>query len=122
MTTWTKAPQSLVDLFTESLPDDPRIERRKMFGYPSAFVNGNMFAGVFQDQVFARLGPDERARLEAAHGPLPFEPMPGRPMKDYTRLPDDVLEDEAEVAATLARAFGFSAALPAKMKSGKGKG
>ena len=43
---WTKAPQSLVDLFTESLPDDPRIERRKMFGFPSVFVGGNMCAGL----------------------------------------------------------------------------
>ena len=32
---WEKAPRALVELFAESLPDDPRIERRKMFGYPA---------------------------------------------------------------------------------------
>lgn len=118
---WTKSPQSLVDLFGAVLPDDPRVERRKMFGFPAAFVNGNMFAGLFQDQIFARLAPDERAGLEAAHGPLPFEPMAGRPMKDYTRLPDDVLEDELDTAALMARALRWSAALPPKVKKAKAK-
>jgi len=118
---WTRSPQSLVDFFAAVLPDDPRIERRKMFGYPAAFVNGNMFAGLFQDQMFARLAPEERALLEAAHGPLPFEPMAGRPMKDYTRLPDEVLEDESEATAMMARALRWSAALPAKVKKPKAK-
>lgn len=118
---WARSLQSLVDLFAAVLPDDPRIERRKMFGYPAAFVNGNMFAGLFQDQMFARLAPEERALLEAAHGPLPFEPMAGRPMKDYTRLPDEVLEDESEATALMARAFRWSAALPAKIKKPKAR-
>ena len=39
---WKKAPAALIDLFGASLPDDPRIERRQMFGYPAAFVNGNL--------------------------------------------------------------------------------
>jgi TfoX/Sxy family transcriptional regulator of competence genes len=29
----------------------PEIQQRKMFGYPAAFVNGHMFAGVFQASV-----------------------------------------------------------------------
>ncbi len=115
---WTRAPQSLMDLFAESLPDDPRIERRKMFGYPAAFVNGNMFAGVFQDLIFARLAADDRADLEAAHGPLPFSPMAGRPMKDYTRLPDEALADEETTRLLLAKALAWSQGLPAKPKKG----
>jgi TfoX/Sxy family transcriptional regulator of competence genes len=116
---WIKSSQSLIDLFSESLPDDARIERRKMFGYPAAFVNGNMFAGLFQDQMFVRLSPADRTALEAAHGPLPFEPMPGRPMKDYARAPDEVIADEAATAALLARALAWSKALPAKVKKAK---
>ena len=116
---WTKAPQALVDLFAEALPDDPRIERRTMFGYPAAFVNGNMFAGLFADQLFARLAPSRREALERAHGPLPVEPMPGRLMKDYTRAPDAMLADQAAVADLLAGALAFAAALPAKVKKPK---
>ena len=116
---WAKAPQQLKDLFADSLPNDPRIQRRQMFGYPAAFVNGNMMAGVFQDQVFARLAPSRRAALETAHGALPFEPMPGRPMKDYVRLPDAVVCDEAELADILAGALTFTAALAPKQKKAR---
>ena len=116
---WTKSSQSLIDLFTESLPDDPRVERRKMFGYPCAFANGHMFAGLFQDDMFARLPAADRAALEAVHGPLPFEPMPGRPMKDYSRLPEDLLADENAVAEALAKALRQAAALPPKVKKAK---
>jgi TfoX/Sxy family transcriptional regulator of competence genes len=113
---WTKSPEALVNLFIESLPDDPRIERRKMFGYPSAFVNGNMFTGLFQDQMFVRVSPEDHAALEGRYGPLPFEPMAGRPMRGYTRLPDDIIADEGEVAAWIAKSLAWSAALPAKEK------
>ena len=33
-----------------------------MFGYPALFVNGNMFAGTFQDKIVARLADDARER------------------------------------------------------------
>lgn len=116
---WTKAPQALKDLFRESLPDAPGVEARQMFGYPVAFVNGNMFAGVFGDGIFARLPPDLRASLERDHAARPFEPMAGRPMKDYLAVPDAVVADETALAAALAAAFSHTAALPAKIKKPK---
>jgi TfoX/Sxy family transcriptional regulator of competence genes len=114
---WIKAPQSLIDLFVESLPDDARIERRKMFGYPAIFVGGNMCSGLFQDQMFARLAPADADALPG--GAKPFEPMPGRPMKGYALIPDDVLADEARLTETLAKAVAFTAAMPPKEKKPK---
>jgi TfoX/Sxy family transcriptional regulator of competence genes len=116
---WTKAPQPLVDLFDASLPADPRIERRKMFGYPAAFVHGNMFAGLFQDRLFARLSPGDQVALEAVHGPLPFEPMPGRPMRGYARAPEPVLADGEATAAFIAQGFEHASSLPPKEKKPK---
>jgi len=113
---WTKSPQGLVDLFAVSLPDAPGLERRKMFGYPAAFVNGNMFAGLFQDVAFARLPPGLQAELEREHGARHFEVMPGRPMRAYTALPDAVLEDEARLAEVLYAACVFTSSLPPKAK------
>jgi hypothetical protein len=52
---WMKTPRGLVDLFDESMPDDPRLERRRMFGCPCVFVNGNMCAGLIEDRMIARL-------------------------------------------------------------------
>jgi TfoX/Sxy family transcriptional regulator of competence genes len=115
MPAWEKSPQSLQELFAEALPNDPRIERRKMFGYPAAFVNGHMMAGCFQDGMFARLSPSDMAERAAA-GWKPFEPMAGRPMKDYLGLPQEVLEDEAATAAILAKALSWTAAMPPKEK------
>jgi TfoX/Sxy family transcriptional regulator of competence genes len=117
---WTKSPQSLVDLFAEALPDDPRIERRKMFGYPAIFVGGNMCAGLFQDRMFARLPAPDAEALPG--GAQPFEPMPGRPMKGYALIPDEVLADEDRLTETLAKAVSFTAALPQKEKKATRKG
>jgi TfoX/Sxy family transcriptional regulator of competence genes len=111
---WIKSPHGLIDLFAECLPDDPRLERRKMFGYPAAFVHGNMCAGLFGDRVFARLSDADKAALPG--GGDYFEPMPGRPMKAYAVIPDEVVADEAVLAEVLAKAVAFTAALPAKEK------
>jgi TfoX/Sxy family transcriptional regulator of competence genes len=116
---WVKSPQSLIDLFDESLPDDPRLQRRKMFGYPAVFVGGNLAAGLFRDRVFARLSDEDRARLPGGGGYL--EPLPGRPMKAYAVIPDDVVADEADLADVLARSVSFTAALPPKAPKAKRK-
>lgn len=111
---WTKAPPSLIDLFAACLPDRPGLTRRKMFGYPAAFANGNMFAGLFQDQAIARLPPGLRSELDAEFGVVDFEPMPGRPMRAYAVLPPDLLDDEDRYAQVLDAAYAFAAAMPPK--------
>ncbi len=61
MPAFTKAPKELVQWFERALKDFPMATARKMFGYPCAFVNGNMFAGLFQDEMFLRLSDEGRA-------------------------------------------------------------
>ena len=113
---WEKSPQWMVELFAACLPERPGLERRRMFGCPAAFANGNMFAGVFQDVVFARLPPAEREALEAEHGVRHFEPVEGRPMRTYAVFPDEILEDEGEFARLLDAAYAFTAVMPPKVK------
>ncbi|HLY77934.1 MAG TPA: TfoX/Sxy family protein, partial [Caulobacteraceae bacterium] len=90
-----------------------------MFGYPAVFVHGNMCAGLFGDGMFARLAPEDRAALPG--GGAMFEPMPGRPMKDYALVPDDVLADDEALAKVLAEAVAFTASLPPKEKAKRTK-
>ena len=41
--------------FRSVLPSDPRIKIRPMFGNLSGFVNGNMFTGVYGEDVFVEV-------------------------------------------------------------------
>jgi hypothetical protein len=43
---WRKSSETLVQKFAELLPQDPRVERRKMFGYPAGFMGGNYAASL----------------------------------------------------------------------------
>jgi TfoX/Sxy family transcriptional regulator of competence genes len=115
---WKKAPESLAALFDEVAPRDAPVERRKMFGYPAAFVHGNMFAGLHQDRLVMRLPEGDRAEFMALPGAMAFEPMPGRPMKEYVVATPALLDDQDGLRAWLDRSFGYVSSLPPK--SGKG--
>jgi TfoX/Sxy family transcriptional regulator of competence genes len=113
---WRRSPDDLIALFYAALPNDPRVERRKMFGYPCAFVAGNLFAGLHQESVIVRLAENERAAAIAEQGACIFEPMPGRPMREYIALPDAALKGRGKLTAWLQRALDYAASLPTKQR------
>jgi TfoX/Sxy family transcriptional regulator of competence genes len=115
---WQKSPPKLVELFEEVVPGPP-AETRKMFGYPAAFVNGNMFMGLHEHRFVLRLPDQARAQLLDA-GATPFEPMPGRPMREYVVVPEPLLSQRAELDDWIARALEHAASLPAKAKRAPG--
>lgn len=116
MRPWRKSPPELVEAFGQAAPRDPRVERRTMFGYPALFVRGNMFAGTYGEDVVVRLPEAERTALVKRKAARPFEPMPGRPMKEYVVLPATVARRRAALASFLARGFAYAATLPPKKK------
>jgi TfoX/Sxy family transcriptional regulator of competence genes len=93
----------------------PGATPRKMFGCPCSFVNGNMFAGVFADSLFLRLPVDERLAF-AKFGARPFEPLPGRVMREYVVVPPGTLKAKARLNAWIEKSFAYAAALPPKVK------
>jgi len=111
--TWRKAPPELIARFGDAVAELEGAEVRKMFGYPAAFANGHMFTGLFVDQWMIRLPEDARAEL-AALGGRPFEPMPGRPMREYVSLPDALITDPVALAPWLQRALSGVLAMPPK--------
>jgi TfoX/Sxy family transcriptional regulator of competence genes len=102
---WTKSPQSLIDLFDKSVPTSATVSRRKMFGYPAAFANGNLFIGLHQNDFIMRLSEDDRSRFSAKYGELIFEPMKGRRMREYVRLPEELLTDARKCAPWIKRSL-----------------
>ena len=111
--TWQKAPPELIARFTDVMAGLPGAAVRKMFGYPAAFANGHMFTGLFGEQWMIRLPEAARADL-ATLGGAPFEPMPGRPMREYLSLPPALIADPEALAPWLERALAGVLAMPPK--------
>src|SRR5579863_2021739 len=99
--------------FEALVPAAPGVTKRPMFGNRAAFVNGNMFAGLFGDGLFVRL-PDARLQELIAQGGRPFEPMPGRAMKGYAFVPAGWLDDPQSAAPLVTEALAHVSALPPK--------
>lgn len=112
---WRKSPPELIALFEEVLPGPPAVPR-KMFGYPAAFVNGNLFMSLFQEQMILRLPEELRTKL-MTDGWNRFEPMPGRPMGEYLAVPDQILGRDKELRQWVAKALTYGASLKPKAKA-----
>jgi TfoX/Sxy family transcriptional regulator of competence genes len=110
-----KSSPELEKTFEEVFPDDPRAERKKMFGFSAGFVNGNMFGGLFENHMVLRLGDADRQAITAQHGAAPFEPM-GRPMTGYVTVPPTILAEQRRLREWVNRAFEYGASLPPKEK------
>jgi hypothetical protein len=51
--------------FTALVPEAPQVEVKPMFGNLAAFVNGNMFVGLFGSDVGIKLPDDDQRQLLA---------------------------------------------------------
>ncbi len=45
--------------FHKLVPSDPAVASRPMFGNLAAFVNGNMFCGLFGEDLFVRVSAED---------------------------------------------------------------
>lgn len=100
------------EFFRAVLPDAPDVEVKSMFGNLGAFVNGNVFAGLFGAQLGVKLDDDARARLEAIEGSAPFGPAE-RPMAGWVTLPATF--DDREAAQWVERGYAYAATRPPKV-------
>lgn len=118
---WRKAPPDLVERFGAAVAGIEGLEVRKMFGYPAGFVGGNMTTGLHQESWIVRLSEEDRQERFAA-GWSGFEPMPGRPMREYVTLPPDVVSDPDAAREWVERAAAYVRSLPPKQpKASKGR-
>lgn len=115
---WEHSPPDLVQRFEQVMPGPPAVAR-KMFGYPAGFVNGHMFMGLFQDRFIVRLPEPERREMLAVEGAEVFEPMEGRPMKEYVAVPGTW--SAAALEPWVAKALAYAGAMPAKVPKPKGR-
>lgn len=104
--------------FTKLVRDEPTVSMRPMFGNLAAFVNGNMFSGLFGEDLFVRL-PDDQAAPIRKQGGRDFEPMPGHAMKGYVMIPTTWSSKPAATKTWIAAALAFTRAMPPKPPKAK---
>jgi TfoX/Sxy family transcriptional regulator of competence genes len=102
--------------FRSIVPPDPRVEIKPMFGNLGAFLNGNMFMGLFGSDVGVKLATADAATLLSVEGAGPFGPAE-RPMGGYVTLPA-AWRGGTEASRWVTRALEHVASLPAKPRKG----
>jgi len=113
MPSFTKSPPELVERFRTVLDRYPEAERKQMFGYPAAFIGGNMATGLFHDRWIVRLPESELADARS-RGAEDFEPMPGRPMKGFVSIPSDDTADDDKLDSWIGRGLAHAGSMPPK--------
>ena len=61
--------------FRSIVPEAPNVEVKPMFGNVAAFVNGNMFMGLFGPSIGVRLPEEARRELLEIDGSGSFGPQ-----------------------------------------------
>jgi hypothetical protein len=114
--TFTKSSPALVQRYRTVLERHaaPDLSLKPMFGYPCAWIAGNMVSGLFAEDWWVRLSEPDREALLALPGAHQFEVMPGKAMGRYVVLPPDVVASDAGVDGWLAKAIEFTRTLPPK--------
>ncbi len=120
MMKWRKPSPELIHAFEAVIPGPPAVQRQ-MFGFPAAFVNGNMFMGLHQEDMILRLPEDCRTELLKVSGARVFEPMPGRPMHEYIVVPPSILADRYRLASWAEKARDYGLTLKPKDKKTSGQ-
>jgi TfoX/Sxy family transcriptional regulator of competence genes len=118
---WKKPSAGLVSKFDAVVPAATNVEKRLMFGFPAAFVNGHMFAGLHEEKLVLRLADAARHELLKLPGARVFEPVEGRPMREYVITPALVLDDDVALRRWMKRALEYVSALPTKKAKAKPK-
>ena len=111
-----KVAAELVAAFESVSPGGPEARPKKMFGYPCAFVHGNMFMGLMGDHFILRLSAEDKPDLETAGG-SPVEGPQGHVMKEYLALPSSVVAHRKALAGWVAKGYGYAAPLPPSSQS-----
>lgn len=116
---WKKPSQQLIKFLIEQM-ETHAAQKKTMFGSTVYFANDNMFIGVHEDHIFLRLPePGRKELLSAYPGAAQFEPIKGRPMREYMTIPPELYEDREAFNKWIERSMDFVMSIPAKVKKAK---
>ena len=89
-----------------------------MFGSAASFleVNDLMFAGAWGEGIMIRVGEKVASYLIEIGEAEPFDPMGGRPMREYVFLNGERIAEDDILLGWLDQASEFAEGLPPKTK------
>lgn len=116
-----KVPQKLIDSFETTINEIEGAELRKMFGSICGFANTHMFTVLHESDWIIRLPEGKREELLALPGAGLFEPMKGRPMKEYVAFPQAMIAEVEQLEPWLKASLEYVQSLPPKKKKSKKK-
>jgi TfoX/Sxy family transcriptional regulator of competence genes len=97
--------------FRDLVPSESNVEVKPMFGNLGAFVNGNMFMGLFGSDIGLKLSPDDQQSVRAAGGG-DYGP-PERPMGGFVSVPSSARP--AQLSEWIDAALNYVASMPPKL-------
>lgn len=104
--------------FADLVETVPGATVKPMFGNAGGFLpaNNHMFLSLFGDAVSVRLKEDDRAALLEVDGTAVFEPMAGRPMKEYISFPATWRDEPDRMTPWIERSVAYVEGLPPKKR------
>jgi TfoX/Sxy family transcriptional regulator of competence genes len=105
--------EGLAERIRDALIDVRGVGERRMFGGLAFMLRGNMFVGVVESTLMARVGPDGyAAALRRPHArEMDFT---GRPMKGYVYVDEAGTAEDEALAAWVAMCRDYALTLPGK--------
>jgi hypothetical protein len=94
----SKKAEEQYNAVAEALANDGAV-KSAMFGMPSLKINGKAFAGLWNDTMVFKLTGDAHAEALSVRGAKLFDPMDGRPMKEWVTVPVSSANTWKEFAA-----------------------
>jgi hypothetical protein len=78
------------EFFVQLTSEIPHAKPGKMFGsLCMKLPNGKSGAMIWKDHIVVKLKGEDLKQAEKLKGAMPFEPMKGRPMKEWLQVPFD---------------------------------
>ncbi|MCH8909535.1 MAG: TfoX/Sxy family protein [Chloroflexi bacterium] len=120
MADWPKKDEALIERVDGLLSIAP-VRCKNMFGTAAWFLESNdmMFIGAWGEGIMVRVGEGRTLDLIESGDAEPFDPMGGRPMREYVFIGGHRIAEDDELLNWLNGASEFAETLPPKKKRSK---
>jgi TfoX/Sxy family transcriptional regulator of competence genes len=107
--------EALAQRVREVIADKRGVTERKMFGGLAFMLRGNMFVGILERSLMARVGPENYERALVSPGARQMD-FTGRPMRGYVFVDAEGVKAAADLKRWVGLCADFAATLPVKAK------